>query len=326
VAATLAAAAPAHAEAPVPQCHGTDMLPELQQKSPELYAQVVAESRKVPNAEAVLWKIEKPDLAPSYLLGTMHLSDPRVTVLSQKTKEAIAQSKSVALEVADLSQQAMTTAMADARDLIVYSDGKSLKQELSADEYAKAKEVVSKSGMPAEFAATLKPWLVGMLLATSDCERKQRAAGAMILDRRVAAEAKKDGVTVTGLETIEGQLKALASIPEDQQIAMLKVGLKYLDRDDDLIETLVQMYLKRNIGAAMPFQIALAEEAGTPASAFDGFTRKILVERNARMLTAAMPMIDEGNAFIAVGALHLVGEKGLVERLRERGFTVTPVE
>lgn len=302
------------------------MLPELQQKSPKLYAQVIAESRKVPNSEAVLWKIEKPDLAPSYLLGTMHLSDPRVTVLSQKTKEAIAQSKSVALEVADLSQQAMTTAMAEARDLIVYSDGKSLKQELSADEYAKAKEVVSKSGMPADFTATLKPWLVGMLLATSDCERKQRAAGAMVLDRRVAAEAKKDGIAVTGLETIEDQLKALASIPEDQQIDMLRVGLKYLDRDDDLIETLVQMYLKRDIGAAMPFQIALAEEAGTSASAFDGFKRKILVNRNARMLTAAMPMIDDGNAFIAVGALHLVGEKGLVARLRERGFTVTPVE
>ena len=52
----------------------------------------------------------------------------------------------------------------------------------------------------------MKPWLVSMLLATSDCERKQIAAGKTVLDLRVAAEAQKHGITITGLETIEGQL------------------------------------------------------------------------------------------------------------------------
>jgi uncharacterized protein YbaP (TraB family) len=180
--------------------------------------------------------------------------------------------------------------------------------------------------MPEVVAAVLRPWMISTLLATSDCERKSVASGAKVLDLRVAEEAQKDGVTVAGLETIEAQFHALASIPNDQQIAMLKVGLKYADRSDDLVETLIQMYLKREIGAAMPFQLALAAEAGVPSSAFDGFKKTLLIDRNARMRDAAEPLLEKGNAFIAVGALHLVGSTGLVALLRARGYTVTAAE
>jgi uncharacterized protein YbaP (TraB family) len=322
----VASQVPASADDTATRCHGSDMLAEMQSKSPELYKKVMDESRRLSNTEAVLWKIEKPGVAPSYLLGTMHLSDARIAELSPKAKEAIVQSKSVALEVADLSDKAVAAAMSKAAGLIVYTDGKSLNAQLSGEEYRKVQEIVAKSGMPGEISGLLKPWLVSMLLATSDCERKQVASGATVLDLRVAAEAKKYGISVAGLETVEGQLAALAALPDDQQIAMLKVGLKYADRADDMMETLVQMYVKRQIGAAMPFQLALAAESGTPASAFDGFNKTLLVDRNAKMRDAALPMLEKGNAFIAVGALHLPGETGLVALFRESGYTVTAVE
>jgi uncharacterized protein YbaP (TraB family) len=314
---------PAHAQQ---RCRGVDMLAEMQTTSPDLYKTVMDESHRTINTEALLWRIEKTGTAPSYLLGTMHLSDPRISQLSAKAKEAIAHSKSVALEVADLSNKAVAAAMAKASNLLVYRDGETLNEQLSADEFKKVQQVVTKAGMPENASARLKPWLVSMLLATSDCERKQVASGAKVLDLQVAAEAQKDGLTVTGLETIEKQLQALASIPDDQQIAMLRVGLKYADRSDDLMETLVHMYLKRQIGAAMPFQLALAAESGVPASAFDGFKKALLIDRNARMCDAAEPLLENGNAFLAVGALHLVGSTGLVALLRERGYTVTAVE
>jgi uncharacterized protein YbaP (TraB family) len=318
---------PAAAEETAVQCRGNDMLAEMQTKSPDLYKKVMDESGKLSNSEAVLWKIEKPGVAPSYLLGTMHLSDPRIAELSAKAKEAIAQSKSVALEVADLSDKAFADAMAKAANLFVYTDGKTtLNAQLSDDEYKKVQQVIPKSGMPGELAGLLKPWLVSMLLATSDCERKQVASGAVVLDLRVAAEAKKYGIAVGGLETVEDQLAALAAVPDDQQVAMLKVGLKYTDRADDMMETLVQMYVKRRIGAAMPFQLALAAESGTPGSVFDGFKQTLLVDRNVKMRDAAAPMLEKGNAFIAVGALHLPGPTGLVALLRERGYTISAVE
>jgi uncharacterized protein YbaP (TraB family) len=86
------------------------------------------------------------------------------------------------------------------------------------------------------------------------------------------------------------------------------------------------MYAKRQIGAAMPFQLALAAQTGTSPSAFDGFKKTLLIDRNAKMRNAALPILDKGSAFIAVGALHLPGPTGLVALLRESGFTVTAVE
>jgi uncharacterized protein len=308
------------------RCQGTDMLAEMQSKYPDAYKKVMAESRALPNTEAVLWKIEKPRVPVSYLFGTMHLSDPRVATLSPTVKDAIAHSKSVALEVADLSDKAVAAAMAKTASLIVYTNGESLKNALSEEEYKDVQETVAKAGMPGELAASMKPWLVSMLLATSECERKQVAAGRTVLDLQVAAEAQKHGIAIKGLETIEDQLSALAAIPDDQQIAMLKVGLKFIDRADDMTETLVQMYVKRQLGAAMPFQLALAAETGTPPSVFDGFKKSLLINRNAKMRTAMLPLLEAGNAFVAVGALHLPGQTGLVVLLRESGYTVTPVE
>ena len=322
----IATCLPAMADDSPQRCHGVDMLAEMQSRSPNAYKTVMEESRRTTNTEAVLWKIEKPGVAPSYLLGTMHLSDPRISRLSAQEKDLIAHSKSVALEVADLSDKAVGGAMAKAGALLVYTDGRTLNTQLSGDEFKIVQRIVKQAGMPENASSVLKPWLVSMLLATSDCERKQVASGAKVLDLQVAQEAQKNGLTVKGLETIEQQLQALASIADDQQIDMLKVGLKYADRSDDMMETIVQMYLKREIGAAMPFQLALAAETGVPASAFDGFKKGLLADRNVRMRDAAEPLLQDGNAFIAVGALHLVGPAGLVALLRERGYTVTAVE
>jgi len=311
---------------PAAQCHGNDLLAELEVRAPEVHKQVLAEAAKIENSEAVLWKVEKEGVAPSYLFGTMHLSDARIATLSDKTKDAIKDSKVVALEVADLSENAVGAAMAKAAELVVYTDGRNLQSQLDEDEFKKVQSLVAKSGMPGEFAGMFRPWIVSMLLSLSDCERKQVASGAPVLDMRVAEEAQKNGLEVTGLETVESQLGALAAVPDDQQIQMLKVGLKYADRADDMMETLVQMYLKRRINAAMPFQIALAAEQGTPASAFDGFQKTLLVDRNATMRDAAKSLLEKGSVFVAVGALHLPGQTGLVHLVREAGYTVTPVE
>jgi uncharacterized protein len=317
--------APAVGAAPA-RCQGSDMLAEMKTTAPDAYRKVMDESGSFPNTEAVLWKVEKAGVAPSYLFGTMHLSDPRVATLTPAVKDAIAHAKAVALEVADLSDKAVAAAMTKTAGLIIYTDGKSLRGVLNDEEYKRAQAVVQKSGMPGELAATMKPWLISMLLATSDCERQQLAAGMTVLDLQVAAEAQSRGIPIKGLETIEDQLGALASIPEDQQIAMLKVGLKFADRADDMTETLVQMYAKRQLGAAMPFQLALAAQTGTPASAFDGFKKTLLIDRNSRMRDAALPLFADGNAFVAVGGLHLSGPAGIVALLRESGYTVTAVE
>jgi hypothetical protein len=307
-------------------CTGTDMLAETATKNPETYNRIMAIASATKNANAILWKIEKEGRPASYLFGTVHLTDDRVTNLSPAVNDAIKASKTIALEVSDLSETATSTVIAKSAPLVMFTDDRRLDKLLSPTEYDTVKSIVGRSGMPVDLAALFKPWIVTMILSTSDCERAKVQGGARVLDMKIAEMGKARGKDVIGLETISTQIEALAAVPEQQQLDMLRSSLRFADRTNDMMETLVQLYLKRQISAALPFQIALAKEAGIGDEAFAGFQQKLLFERNEKMSKVAEPLLDQGGVFIAVGALHLPGDRGLVEIFRQAGYTLTAIE
>ena len=115
-----------------------------------------------------------------------------------------------------------------------------------------------------------KPWIIYMMMSVSPCERRKTAEGKLVLDATIAAKARRRGVPVLGLETIDEQFSALAGVPDDQQLQMLRGTLKYADRVDDLMETVLQLYLTRQMGMTWPFQMLLAEKAGIDSGALRG--------------------------------------------------------
>ena len=307
-------------------CRGVDLLAETATKDPQTYDRIMAQAAASKNADAILWKIEKPGRPTSYLFGTVHLTDERVTTLSPAVEKAIEDSKSIALEVSDLSEAATSTVIAKSAPLVMYTDGRHLDGLLSSSEYETVKSIITRSGMPADLAALFKPWIVTMILSVSDCERAKLQAGGRVLDMKLAEMGKARGMEVVGLETISTQIEALAAVPEQQQLDMLRSSLRFADRTNDMMETLVQLYVKRRISAALPFQIALAQQAGIGDQAFAGFQQQLLFERNEKMRAVAEPLLEQGGVFIAIGALHLPGDRGLVELLRQGGYTVAAIE
>ncbi len=317
------------AEKPKPSaevCKGVDMLAETQARDPDLYRRIMAQAQATENADALLWKIERDGRPASYLFGTVHLTDDRVTQLSPAVETALGEAKTIALEVSDLSDKATTSVIAKSAPLVMFTDGQRLDKLLSSSEYETVKAIITRSGMPADLAALFKPWIVTMILSVSDCERAKVQEGARVLDMKIAEIGTQRGLKVVGLETIPEQLQALASVPQSEQLKTLRTSLKFADRTNDMMETLVQLYLHRKIAAAMPFQIALARQVGIGDDAFAGFQQKLLVDRNVKMAKSAEPLLEDGGVFIAVGALHVVGKKGLVALLREAGYTVTAIE
>ena len=320
------AADPADAVAVADKCRGINMLAETQAKDPETYAKIMAQAAATENSGPLLWKIERAGRPTSYLFGTVHLTDERVTKLSPAVEQALSQSKTVALEVSDISEKATANVIAQSAPLVMFTDGRRLDGLLSGTEYDTVKRIISRSGMPSDLAALFKPWIVTMIISVSDCERTSIQQGARVLDMKIAEVGKARGLQVVGLETIPEQLQALAAVPEPQQLDMLRASLKFADRTNDMMETLVQLYLERKISAALPFQIAIAKQVGIGNEAFAGFQEKLLTERNIKMRTTAEPLLEQGGVFIAIGALHLPGKQGLVALLREAGYTVTPME
>lgn len=325
--APLLLSSPARAgEATEEKCAGVDMLAEARARNPELYRRIMDEAAASENSGALLWRIERDGRPASYLFGTVHLTDERVTRLSPAVERALGEAKAIALEVSDLTDKATATVLAKSAPLVMYTDGHRLDRLLSSEEYETVKGIITRSGMPADLAALFKPWIVTMIMSVSDCERAKVEKGERVLDMKLAEIGKARGLEVVGLETIAAQLQALASVPESQQIDMLRASLKYASRTNDMMETLVQLYLNRQISAALPFQIALARQEGIGDEAFAGFQQKLLVERNARMRAAAEPFLETGGLFMAIGALHLPGPDGVVALLRRDGYTLTPVE
>jgi len=311
-------------EPATPSCRGLNILDEMQ--GSDAHERILAAASATENTEALLWKIEQGDRPPSYLFGTVHLTDDRVTEHSPTLLSALGASRRLVLEIDDFSPDSFLKAFARARGLIVYTDRRRLDQLLTAEEYSKVSGILQRSGFPPEVSGAVRPWVASLLMALSDCEQSRMRTGLLSLDARLARHAQSLGIGVTGLETVELQLRAMASVPEADQIAILKAALRTYDRIDDIIETTVQLYLGRQTGAIWPLQLALAEQVGVAPEAFISLENSLLATRNIGMRESAARHLAEGGTFIAVGALHLPGRHGLVALLREAGYTVTAVE
>jgi uncharacterized protein len=309
-----------------PPCAGHDMLEEMRLTDPPTFQRITHAAAVTENSDAILWKIEQQDKPASYLFGTMHVTDERINMLPTAVKTALTNSRRVALEIDDFSQARMSEAMLAAGKLMLLPEPSRLNALLSDEEFAKVSGLFRRAGLPIELAIRLRPWVAVMLLSLSDCEKGRVANGALPLDARLAQFAEARGVGVFGLETVERQFKALAAVPDNDQLAVLKATLKLYDRIDDLMETTIQLYLKRQLGAIWPLQLALAERLGHSPQIFESFAQSLIISRNITMRDRALSHLAGGGIFIAVGALHLPGKQGLVQLIREAGYTVTSIE
>lgn len=307
------------------KCAGTDILPVLGKAHPDIISKVRAAAARMSNTEAILWRVEKPGLTASHLFGTMHVSDKRITTMPPAADKALAAAKLVALEIADMSAEATMEAISQMPELMVYADGTSLSQKLNKQDFQKVETLLSASGMPKEMAVALRPWMVSILMAVPQCEQQRTESGKKSLDSRIEETATANKVPVVGLETIGSQLKSLATVPDTDQLAMLRVSLAFLKNRENLFETLIQSYLKRDIGIALALTDGMAKIAGLKDSGFASFNRELIIKRNHKMFDASLPLVDQGGAFVAVGAAHLIGDTGLVALYRKAGFSVTPI-
>ena len=325
VTASLFWTSPSEARA-APQCNGTNMLPGIKLNNAALHARIAERAARIPNGQAVLWKVERSGIAPSYLFGTMHVSDPRVAQLSPVVRKAVLGSRTVAVEVAKMSPATIAQLMAKMPARFIYQNGQSLEQKLAPEEIRVANNAMRKAGLPQQVARLMRPWFVNLLLSVPQCERIRSASGHSVLDQIVADTARNHGIKLVGLETPEEQISALADMPEDVQLGVLRISLTFAKRLEDYFETMIRFYLDRRANLLMPMSIELAKAKGLDVSALKSFEAALATKRNYTMRDRALPLIKKGRAFVAVGVLHLVGREGLVELLREEGFTVTAVE
>lgn len=303
-------------------CQPESILGELDRKDPQATARILREAAAVKNSDAMLWRVQREGSEPSHLFGTIHVGDRSLAALSPPTLAALRGSRIVALEAAEVSKGMLPYVMSQAGKMMTARD-KPLQRALDEDELKVVERSLTKSGYPADLALGIRPWVATLFLTGSDC---QEAQPAKPLDLIISDEARRLDLTVVGLETMLEQFTSLAEIDDNVQVAWLKASIATHDRIDDVTHTMAELYRFRRINAVWQLTQSLAPGAKLTNADLAAIRFGLVGKRNLRLLERSLPMFEAGRAFVAVGALHLSADDGLVEGLRRRGFTVTALE
>ena len=320
--ALLSAAPRANAQEAV-ACTGEDMLAQMERDDPALLAQIRAEAAEIENGGALLWRIERAGVAPSFLFGTMHVSDPRVVRLAGAAQAAFDAADTVVIETTDvLDQSIVMREFASRADLMMFPEGESLTDHLADAQQEELSSWLQERGVPFQSIIKMKPWMILFMASQPSCEVSRQAKGAKILDIVLADRAKAAGKNIAGLETLAEQFEALNAFSTDVQLRALLSTAALGDKMDDIMETLTRLYVAGETGMFTPAVQQLVPHDPVELDDFTRFEERVVVMRNHVMAARAADYLNEGNAFIAVGALHLPGQEGVIELLREAGWNV----
>ncbi len=255
-----------------------------------------------------------------YLFGTLHVGKPDFFPLDARTNSAFAASSVVYLEL----NLADATLAKTATELAAYPEGSSLERALPAALMSRVDAALQRYKIPREAAVRMKPWMLGqtfLLLQASQDGYNPAFATEIHLLGLAAAQGKE----VRGLETLAEQFAVFDQLPESGQQRFLADILDALD-DARLKQDLDSLVGAWANGDAHALEEELARERAEGTAFARDVLPRLVDDRNETMARKIAAIATSGEqAFVAVGALHLVGPNGIVALLRARGFSVRPL-
>ncbi len=257
----------------------------------------------------LLWKVEhKKSSHCSYLFGTMHVKDKSAFFENEHLFSIIDQADSFYAEFNfEEADPALTT------QYMLLPEGKKVTDKLTDKHVDALDELLRKStGKSLDQFARFKPMMLINLVTESMFSQDYNVP----LDFYLFDHARNQGKKMGGVESFEEQLKIMKDIPLKGQYKSLISMIKKQKSFKRQILKMGQLYLSMDIDKL--YQSARKSAKGM---------RKILIyRRNLIMADRIARIALEENAFFAIGAGHLAGEKGVLRLLKQHGFKVKPVK
>jgi len=269
---------------------------------------------------SVLWKISGKDLSkPSYLLGTLHLKPGEYL---DSIPGAMAAFQSCEQIVGEVSMSDMTGLQKQMMQAMKMNPDTTYKMLYSDEDYKFVNEnLTSLTGAGLEQFAMLKPAAIQLsvtLIAYTKFFPNLNPVNT--LDIRIQSEAAKEQKPVLGLETIDDQIYALfGTMNLQRQADVLLCSLKNMDKLTISVPEIIEDYNQCNLNKL--YQL-LEDDETCPSTTFE--KNALNEDRNNTWMKMLPEIMKEKSSFIAVGALHLAGEAGLLSLLEEAGYKVEP--
>lgn len=248
-----------------------------------------------------------------YLAGSIHLLPPQDASLPPAFDRAYADSAKLVMEL-DLGKLDELAAAGWILQHGALPAGTRLRKVIGEERYARVSAAAADLGLTSEILDGQAPWVVGIELA--DLEYAHLGFDPQQgVEEQLVHRAQADHKPTGGLETIDEQLGGLEALSHDDQLHMLDQTLDELKDSQTELQDVLHAWRR---GDTPRLAALLSKEY----RAFPALYRPLVTERNAHWL----PHIEEAlrgrdNCLIVVGALHLVGEGGLLQLLRKDGYT-----
>lgn len=263
---------------------------------------------QTPTENALLWEISGKGLQkPSYIYGTIHVICPDDLNISTTTKTAFNKTEQLFLEL-DLDDPELSAQMQRSM-----ASNTPLKNLLKANDYEQlASFFKERTDYSIDMLGMIKPFY----LLSYTYSPMIGCSQPISVEKSFVEMAYKQNKSIFGLETLQDQLSVFEKISQRKQADMLLNYIKDFEKMQESFQIMLKEYKEENLNALV--------KSSTNAYS-DRYEHLLLDKRNKRWVKK-MPRISKNKStFFAVGAAHLAGEKGIINLLRKKGYSVTAV-
>lgn len=256
---------------------------------------------------SLLWEISGNGLSsPSYLYGTMHVADKRAFKFSKSVMPSFESCEAYAMELNPEEANPMAL-----MEMMKLEEGTTLQSMFSEEQWNKLDGYFQeKYKQPLSTYNDFSPFFVYSLVIQTQSKNNMAEA----VDLHFFSEAKKAEMDLHGLETAEEQISAINSMKPEDQANMLLEAIEGKGDGKKAMKKMLKVYMKGDLDKLV--------EMSEDAEMGDEFESNLIVKRNHNMAERLQPLIKEKSTFVAVGALHLPGDEGVIQLLRNDGYQV----
>jgi uncharacterized protein YbaP (TraB family) len=246
----------------------------------------------------------------------VHLSDDEIR-FDPAVEQALSSAQTLVLEVAPEELDPALMSELTTRTGF-FEDGRTLQGVLSPETWQLLEDRIARDRLVLELFVRMEPWLVGITLELVALEQSGFDPDRGV-EMSLARSAEAAGKSIVGLETAEAQIAALDALPIATQELMLRSVLEHDGDGDEGMPLLLEAWRKGDAARIEAEVFAGLDEDPDLAPFFE----TIYFERNRQMASVIARIVDAGgHSFVAVGAAHVVGERGVPSLLAARGYAV----
>ena len=258
----------------------------------------------------LLWKVSREGTPPSYVFGTIHVVERHVSEQLDRVRDVLAESEIFVMEAVPEPDE-----IAVMRRMMLFSDGTTLQDVISADLFAETLAVLRAYHLTEKDVASMKPWAAYLTMSYP-------AEMGIVLDQQLLHLARTGEAATWGLESMEELGSVFNSLSLTDQVRLLTDAVCHRETLEGDFAKMISLYAEGDLAGLYSYGQRYSFDDDM---LYEHLTEKILTLRNYRMVERLQPILERGAAFIAMGALHLPGEEGVLALLAQHDFEITRV-